>query len=128
MKILTSIDTRFILAADPKLTVHETFDHIAKACEEFLPSNMRIRKIKALKKDDYYLRTSDNIGDVVDDLDEVYCEVELHGKKKEATHENKNTKTHKQEQGETKNKTHSKAEDNKSSNDKAKETIAEHAK
>jgi hypothetical protein len=32
MKIKTSIDTRFIFAASPKLTIQEVSDQIAKAC------------------------------------------------------------------------------------------------
>ena len=32
MKIKTSIDTRFIFAANPKMTVQEISDQIAKAC------------------------------------------------------------------------------------------------
>ena len=83
MKIKTSVDTRFIFAANPKLTVQEISEQIAKACEEFLPSNGKVKRIRALKKDDYYLRTSEVIGDLVDDLDEIYCEVELLGKKRD---------------------------------------------
>jgi hypothetical protein len=90
MKIKTSIGTRFIFTANPQLTIQEASDQIARACEEFLTSNTKVKRIKAFKKDDYYLRDSETIGDLVDDLDEIYCEVELLGKKKETLSQSDN--------------------------------------
>ena len=67
MKIKTSIGIRFIFAANPKLSIKEVSNQIAKACEEFTQDT--IKGVKTLKKDDFYLRGDDVVGDLVDDLD-----------------------------------------------------------